>query len=94
MLDIISVVYLVIGSVEVGPGLWAPVLANPGLYSRGRYGPDYLYHVQSWRHKGMENSWARYSAGAWADCPDPGNQACLNNYPIIGNTHLLGPQYP
>ena len=38
--------------VQVGPELWVPTITNPGLYIRGRYGPGYLYHVQSWRHAG------------------------------------------
>ena len=81
--------------IEISPGLWSPVLSHPGLYSRGRYGPGYLYHVQSWRHvAGMSSSYHSYSPGAWQPCTQPGHQACLNNYPILGNTELLSQIYP
>lgn len=81
--------------IQVGPELWVPVVSNPGLYSRGRYGPGYLYHVQSWRHKaGMGNSYDEYRPGGWAPCSEPGHQACLNNYPIQGNMELLSQIYP
>ena len=81
--------------IKVGHHLWIPVVANPGLYIRGRYGPGYLFHVQSWRYKeGMSGSYDSYTPGAWAPCTQPGHQACLNNYPIQGNTHLLSDSYP
>ena len=81
--------------IEISPGLWSPVLSHPGLYARGRYGPGYLYHVQSWRHvPGMTGSYQSYRPGSWQPCSSPGHQACLNNYPILGNTELLSSIYP
>lgn len=80
--------------VQVTPDTWIPVPAHPGLYARGRYGPGYLFHVQSWRHVGMSGSFENYSPGAWQACPTPGHQACLNNYPIQGNMELIGAMYP
>ena len=81
--------------IEISPGLWSPVLSHPGLYARGRYGPGYLYHVQSWRHvPGMTGSGDTYRPGSWQPCSSPGHQACLNNYPILGNTELLSSIYP
>jgi len=80
---------------EIGPGLWVPVVSNPGLYIRGRYGPGYLYHSQSWRYKeGMSGSYAQYKPGGWSACSKPGHHACLNNYPIQGNMRLLSAVYP
>jgi len=81
--------------IEVGPDLWIPVTSHPGLYTRGRYGPGYLYHVQSWRFKsGMTGAYSSYSPGAWQPCSQPGHHACLNNYPIQGNTEVLWHSYP
>ena len=96
--------------VEVAPDLWIPVTAHPGstntimtwifyhscsgLYCRGRYGPGYLYHVQSWRHVGMGGSYERYHPSTWQACTDPGHHACLNNYPVEGNMNLLFNMYP
>ena len=81
--------------IEMSPGLWSPVLSHPGLYARGRYGPGYLYHVQSWRHvAGMTGSYQSYRPGSWQPCSSPGHHACLNNYPIVGNTELLSSIYP
>ena len=81
--------------IELAPGLWAPVLSQPGLYARGRYGPGYLYHVQSWRHvAGMTGSYQSYRPASWQPCSSPGHHACLNNYPILGNTELLSNIYP
>ena len=37
------------GHPQLAPDLWVPVVSNPGLYSRGRYGPGYLYH----RYRGL-----------------------------------------
>jgi len=81
--------------VQLDADLWIPVMSNPGLYSRGRYGPGYLFHIQSWRHKdGMSGSYDTYHPGAWAPCSQPGHHACLNNYPIQGNMELLSEVYP
>ena len=81
--------------IQLAKDLWIPVVANPGLYTRGRYGPGYLFHIQSWRHKeGMEGSYDEYRPGAWAPCTQPGHHACLNNYPIQGNMELLSENYP
>jgi len=80
---------------EIGPGLWVPVVSNPGLYIRGRYGPGYLYHSQSWRFKeGMSSSYSQYKPGGWSACTKPGHHACLNNYPIQGNMRLLSAVFP
>ena len=55
---------------QLAKDLWIPVSANPGLYARGRYGPGYLFHVQSWRHKdGMTESFDAYEPGAWSLVP-------------------------
>ena len=81
--------------IQLAKDLWVPVLSNPGLYVRGRYGPGYLFHIQSWRHKdGMSGSYDSYQPGAWAPCTQPGHQACLNRYPIQGNIELLSEIYP
>lgn len=80
--------------VQVGPELWVPTITNPGLYIRGRYGPGYLYHVQSWRHAGMGGSYDKYSPVAWQPCSQANNQACLTNYPIIGNLELRPNMFP
>jgi len=81
--------------IQLADELWIPAMSNPGLYTRGRYGPGYLFHIQSWRHKdGMSGSYDEYRPGAWAPCTQPGNQACLNNYPIQGNMELLSEVYP
>ena len=49
----------------------------------------------SWSHVGgMANSYQSYSPGAWQPCSQPGHHACLNNYPIQGNTELLSEIYP
>jgi len=80
---------------QLAPDLWVPVISNPGLYSRGRYGPGYLYHSQSWRHKeGMASSYSQYKPGGWSPCSKPGHHACLNNYPVQGNMRLLSSIYP
>ncbi|XP_023337539.1 uncharacterized protein LOC111708410 [Eurytemora carolleeae] len=80
--------------VQVGPDLWVPTISNPGLHIRGRYGPGYLYHVQSWRHAGLDSAFQSYSPVNWQPCSDSSNQACLINYPIIGNMELRPSMYP
>ena len=69
--------------VQIDSRVWVSVPAHPGLYTRGRYGPGYLYHVQSWRHVlDMSASDQTYVPATWASCPTPHHHACLNNYPI------------
>ena len=80
--------------IQVGRDLWVRTPANPGRYVRGRYGPGYLFHVQSWRNvPGMNRAFARYSPAAWQPCSNPGHHSCLNNYPIQGNMDLLPEVY-
>ena len=81
--------------IELAPGVWSAVTSHPGLYCRGRYGPGYLYHVQSWRYKeGMRGSYDSYHPTTWQACSKPGHHACLNNYPVQGNTKLLFDVFP
>ena len=80
--------------IQVGPDLWVRTHANPGLHVRGRYGPGYLYHVQSWRHTGLSSSYDKFSIVSWQPCSKPGHHSCLSNYPIQGNMELLPNIYP
>ena len=81
--------------IQMAPDLWIPTVANPGLYARGRYGPGYLYHVQSWRHVDtMQNAFEDYRPSGWQPCSDMTNQACLVHYSIIGNMQLGPYKYP
>ena len=41
---------------------WAPAHAHPGQYLRGRYGPKYLRHAQSWQFVNMANAFDRSSS--------------------------------
>ncbi|KAJ8876127.1 hypothetical protein PR048_024036 [Dryococelus australis] len=71
-------------------GLWLRGQANPGLYARNRYGPNYLKHSQSWRTLGLKDSWAEYrNAGSWTPCPKEYHHACLDHYPVDGNIDFV-----
>ena len=76
---------------------WAPGHNHPGQYLRGRYGPNYLRHAQSWLFvDNMETAFDSYSSksGSWTPCQDPENQACLDKYPTDGNVQWLPHRYP
>ena len=76
---------------------WALAHDHPGQYLRGRYGPMYLKHSQSWRFvKGMNNSIDNYgkSHSQWTSCESKPNHACLNHYPTDGNWLWLPHRYP
>ena len=76
--------------------VWAPGHDHPGSYLRGRYGPNYLRHAQSWIFvQDMANAFDSYSSqsGSWNRCPDD-NHACLEKYPTDGNYLWLPHRYP
>jgi hypothetical protein len=74
---------------------WARVHHHPGQYLRGRYGPQYLQHAQSWQFlETMENACDNYGGHQWTQCENPGHHACLENYPSDGNVQFLPHRYP
>ena len=75
---------------------WCKAHNHPGQYLRGRYGPHYLKHVQSWKFvTNMENSFDSYSNHIqWSHCEDPSHHACLELYPNDGNVEFLPHRYP
>ena len=74
--------------------IWVPAHLHPGQYLRGRYGPNYLKHAQSWRFvPSMNSAFDSYSGSAWTSCQNS-NQACLENYPMDGNYYWLPHRYP
>ena len=74
---------------------WAPAHDHPGQYLRGRYGPKYLQHAQSWQFVNMDNAFDSYltQSGSWTKC-DKNDQACLEKYPSDGNQQWLPHRYP
>ena len=84
--------------VQFGNDTWALVHDHPGQYLRGRYGPMYLKHAQSWRFvKDMQNAFDSYgkSRSEWATSCDSSNMhACLDQYPTDGNWLWLPHRYP
>lgn len=73
---------------SAGRRLWFPVPRNPGLYVRDYYGPGYLQHAPHWRHLGAKSNHQAYDKSTvrrWLPCP-PGTPACLQQFPIDGNT--------
>ena len=74
---------------------WARVHQHPGQYLRGRYGPGYLQHSQSWRMKeGMSGASDTYNSGTFTHCEDETSHACLELYPTDGNWLWLPHRYP
>ncbi|XP_063245071.1 uncharacterized protein LOC134546287 isoform X2 [Bacillus rossius redtenbacheri] len=67
-------------------GLWMLAPANPGLYARNKYGPNFLKHAHSWRYLGMDSSFSAYKmVGTWRQCPLKHHHACLDLFPPDGN---------
>ncbi|KAG8228195.1 hypothetical protein J437_LFUL004320 [Ladona fulva] len=71
-------------------GVWARVIANPGLFARNRYGARFLRHAQSWTNLKFSDSWQSYTkaAGGWWEgtpCSRTYHHACLVHYPTDGN---------
>ena len=80
--------------IQIGKNTWLRTVANPGLSMRGRYGPRYLQHSESWILRGMKKSQIQYMPGEWKKCKTPGHHACLSNYPTVGNMDLTPDNYP
>ena len=74
---------------------WARGHNHPGQYLRGRYGPRYLRHAQSWQFVNMDSAFDSYTrqSGSWTEC-DKSNHACLDKYPSDGNQQWLPHRYP
>jgi len=79
--------------VEVGPDMWFRTFSNPGLYSRGWYGPGYLFHSVSYIYNGV-SAFDHIKPGPWKKCKTPGKHYCLDRYPTVGNMGLLPGVYP
>ena len=76
---------------------WCRAHNHPGQYIRGRYGKNYLKHVQSWRHVStMKESHDSYSAhiNEWTHCEDPEMSTCLELMRQDGNIEYLPHRYP
>ena len=73
---------------------WALAHHHPGQYLRGRYGPKYLQHAQSWRFiSDMSGAFDSYQSHSWTSCKSS-SHACLDNYPMDGNWQWLPHRYP
>ena len=66
-------------------GQWVPVMRNPGLSARNRYGPNIYHHVEHWRVIGHSSGFLTYKSGSFSKCPKPGHSACLDQFPPDGN---------
>lgn len=78
---------------------WSIAHHHPGQYLRGRYGPQYLKHVQSWKFvTQMENAFDSYGSNvasfSQTHCEDPSHHACLELYPNDGNIEFLPHRFP
>lgn len=74
---------------------WVRVHDHPGQYARGRYGPRYLQHSQSWKFlENMNGAFDSYGGHQWTHCANPGHHACLELYPSDGNVIFLPHRYP
>lgn len=65
---------------------WTVSRSNPGVYSRSRYGSNFLRHVKHWS-KHLENSYSDYimHGRRFPECPYEGHHLCMNQYLADGN---------
>ena len=78
--------------VEVS-GVWVKTHANPGEYSRSRYGPGYLKHAQSWRYEKMKDMLDTWPSGKWRKCEEKNFHGCLENHPTDGNVDFYSKNF-
>jgi len=65
---------------------------SPGLMARNRYGKECYQHANHWRKNGETSGFHFYtSQGQFAECPVPGDHACLDQYVADGNRHFRKP---
>ena len=66
-------------------GNWVNTACSPGMFARNRYGREILKHSQSWRKRGLQDSWRDYVAGIFKPCSKPKHHWCLDNFRADGN---------